>query len=38
MIDKDVDMIQANIYEVNMPSLKLFSSLGFCEVGEMYLA
>ncbi|MFX0124103.1 MAG: GNAT family N-acetyltransferase [Candidatus Hodarchaeota archaeon] len=38
MIDKEVDMIQADIYEMNVPSLRLFSSLGFCEVGEMFLA
>ncbi|MFX1286404.1 MAG: GNAT family N-acetyltransferase [Promethearchaeota archaeon] len=38
MIDKDVERIQADIYEINMPSLRLFSSLGFREVGETYLA
>lgn len=37
MMDKDVDMIQADIYEMNTPSLRLFSSLGFREVGEMFL-
>ncbi|UCG90400.1 MAG: GNAT family N-acetyltransferase [Candidatus Heimdallarchaeota archaeon] len=38
MIDKNVDIIQADIYELNMPSLKLFSSLGFREIGETFLA
>ncbi|MFX1518069.1 MAG: GNAT family N-acetyltransferase [Promethearchaeota archaeon] len=38
MMDKDVDKIQADIYEMNTPSLRLFSSLGFCEIGEMFLA
>ncbi|MHA2246146.1 MAG: GNAT family N-acetyltransferase [Candidatus Hodarchaeales archaeon] len=37
MMEKDVDMIQADIYEMNMPSLRFFSSLGFREVGEMLL-
>lgn len=38
LIDHDVDAIQADIYEMNMPSLRLFSSLGFQEVGETFLA
>ncbi|UCG02264.1 MAG: GNAT family N-acetyltransferase [Candidatus Heimdallarchaeota archaeon] len=38
LMDRGVDMIHADIYEMNMPSLRLFSSLGFCEVGEMLLA
>ncbi|MFX0093882.1 MAG: GNAT family N-acetyltransferase [Candidatus Hodarchaeota archaeon] len=37
LINKQVDKIQADIYEQNVPSLKLFSSLGFKEVGEVYL-
>ncbi|MFW9997774.1 MAG: GNAT family N-acetyltransferase [Candidatus Odinarchaeota archaeon] len=37
LIDKDVDAIQADIYELNVPSLRFFSSLGFREVGETYL-
>jgi ribosomal protein S18 acetylase RimI-like enzyme/sporulation protein YlmC with PRC-barrel domain len=37
LMDNEVDTIQADIYETNMPSLRLFSSLGFREVGETYL-
>ena len=38
MITNDVDTIQADIYEMNTPSLRLFRSLGFREVGEIFLA
>lgn len=38
MITNDVDTIQADIYEINAPSLRLFRSLGFREVGEIFLA
>ncbi len=37
LIENQVDKIQADIYELNIPSLKLFSSLGFREVGETFL-
>ncbi|MHA2294626.1 MAG: GNAT family N-acetyltransferase [Candidatus Hodarchaeales archaeon] len=37
LTDKNVDVIQADIYELNIPSLRLFYSLGFREVGETYL-
>jgi ribosomal protein S18 acetylase RimI-like enzyme len=37
LIENQVDKIQADIYELNIPSLKLFSSLGFHEVGETFL-
>ncbi|MFX1510959.1 MAG: GNAT family N-acetyltransferase [Promethearchaeota archaeon] len=36
-INNQVDKIQADIYELNIPSLKHFSSLGFREVGETFL-
>ena len=38
LVDRDVDTIQADIYEMNIPSLRFFSSLGFQEVGETFLA
>ncbi|MFQ5981130.1 MAG: GNAT family N-acetyltransferase [Candidatus Heimdallarchaeota archaeon] len=38
LINNQVDRIQADILDVNIPSLKLFSSLGFREVGETHLA
>jgi sporulation protein YlmC with PRC-barrel domain/ribosomal protein S18 acetylase RimI-like enzyme len=33
----DIESIQADVYENNIPSLNLFSSLGFKEVGITYL-
>jgi len=38
LIDKGADVIQADIYELNFPSLKFFSSLGFKEIDETFLA
>lgn len=38
LINNQVDRIQADILDVNIPSLKLFSSLGFREIGETLLA
>ncbi|MFX1513332.1 MAG: GNAT family N-acetyltransferase [Promethearchaeota archaeon] len=37
LINSPVDKIQADIYELNIPSLRLFSSLGFREIGDIYL-
>ncbi|MFX0207119.1 MAG: GNAT family N-acetyltransferase [Candidatus Hodarchaeota archaeon] len=37
LIENQVDKIQADIYELNIPSLTIFSSLGFHEVGETFL-
>jgi ribosomal protein S18 acetylase RimI-like enzyme len=37
LITEHVDKIQADIYEKNEPSLKLFYSLGFREIGDVFL-
>ncbi|MHA2327548.1 MAG: N-acetyltransferase family protein [Candidatus Hodarchaeales archaeon] len=37
LIANNVDTIKADIYEINIPSLRLFSSLGFSEVAETFL-
>ncbi|MFW9915478.1 MAG: GNAT family N-acetyltransferase [Candidatus Thorarchaeota archaeon] len=38
LIENNADKIQADIFDLNLPSLKLFSSLGFQEIGETHLA
>lgn len=37
LINNQVDKIQADIFALNIPALKLFSSLGFREIGEIHL-
>ncbi|MFX0113452.1 MAG: GNAT family N-acetyltransferase [Candidatus Hodarchaeota archaeon] len=37
LINNQVERIQADIFDLNIPALRLFSSLGFREIGETHL-